>query len=291
MRTMTEYAPAAIQHMFDSLNAVIPQAIMAGIVGDSAHTYGYHRGRNYVGSNDYSVQTPPDKKGNGEAASALDISWETAQWQYTVSQRLMNAKNDSRMNPIREFFGSIDGRNVCGWDYYGNYSVTSDDSHLWHIHISVLREYADNDAALQGVAAVMTGSSGTGGDWFDMATQTDLENAVRKVLNEGTDGVPYKDRFRRMSNRIAALLPGGNADESGAKGPDRLELFKALFNSGSAPRMDPDTGTPTMDSPAVPGNYLAYADDRVTQKMASVLNKLDAQQADLDLIKANLGIE
>jgi len=186
---MTEYAPAAIQHMFDTLNAAIPQAVLAGIVGDSAHTYGYHRGRNYVGSNDYSVQTPPDKKGNGEAASAIDLSWEQASWQYTVSQRLLNAKNDSRMNPIREFFGSVDGIHVCGWDYYGNYSVTSDDSHLWHIHISVLREYADNDAALQGVAQVLIGSTQpppSTGDWFDMATQADLETVVRRVLNEGT---------------------------------------------------------------------------------------------------------
>jgi hypothetical protein len=165
---MTEYAPQAITDLFNTVKAGIPAALMGGIIGDKAHTYGYHRGRNYVGGNDYSVQKPPDKKGNGEAASALDISWSTAQPQYDVSKRLLNAKNDSRMNCVREFYGSTDGRTVCGWDYYGNYAVTSDDSHLWHIHLSILREYADNHNALQGVADVITGkssgSSGTGGD-------------------------------------------------------------------------------------------------------------------------------
>ena len=189
---MTEYAPSAIQNMFNRIKAGIPDAIMAGIIGDAAHTYGYHRGRNYCGSGDYSCQQPPDLKGDGEAASAIDISWGKASSQYTVSQRLMNAANDSRMNPIRSFFGSTDGYTVCGWDYYGNYPVASDDSHLWHIHISVLREHANNTSALAAVADVITGGGSAGvqppatGDWFDMATQKDLEASLRKVLNEGT---------------------------------------------------------------------------------------------------------
>lgn len=94
-------------------------------------TYGYHRCRDVVSSSDYSVQLTPDKKGDGQAACALDISWSTASDQYTVSQRLLNAKNDARMKKaVREFYGSTDGEVVCGWDYQGGYAVTSDDSHL-----------------------------------------------------------------------------------------------------------------------------------------------------------------
>jgi len=258
---MTEYAPNAIKHLFDTVHAAIPQAILSGIVGDSAHTYGYHRGRNYVGSNDYSVQTPPDKKGNGEAASAIDMSWSEANWQYTVSQRLLNAKNDSRMNPIREFFGSTDGRNVCGWDYYGNYSVTSDDSHLWHVHISVLREYADNDAALQGVAQVITGASGTG-DWFDMATQTDLENAVRKVLNEATPQgqTSWANSYKNITYKAAH------------------DFYNGAQNL-TVPRIDPSTGGPSMSSPSRHGNVLAYIDYRTAE-----------MEKDIAAIKAKLGI-
>ncbi len=156
---MAEYAPQAITDMFNAIKAGIPSALMAGIIGDSAHTYGYHRCRNVVSSSDYSVQKPPDKKGDAQAACALDISWSKASDQYTVSKRLMAAKNDSRMAPIREFYGSENGTSVCGWDYYGGYPVTSDDSHLWHIHLSILREYATNTAALQKVAEVITGGA------------------------------------------------------------------------------------------------------------------------------------
>jgi hypothetical protein len=186
---VTEYAPVAIQGLFNSIHAAIPQALMGGILGDAAHTYGYHRGRNYVPSSDYSVQLAEDRAGDGEAASALDLSWSDASWQYTVSQRLLAAKNDSRMSACREFYGSTDGRTVCGWDYYGGYAVTSDDSHLWHIHLSILRKHATDAAALDGIAQVITGGGSpppSGGDWFDMATTEDLKTAVRSVLNEGT---------------------------------------------------------------------------------------------------------
>jgi hypothetical protein len=85
-----------------------------------------------VSSSDYSVADyPQDRKGDGQAACALDISWSDASDQYTVSKRLLNAKNDARMKKaVREFYGSTNGEVVCGWDYQGGYAVTSDDSHL-----------------------------------------------------------------------------------------------------------------------------------------------------------------
>src|SRR5215471_9902742 len=107
---MTEYAPAAILQLFDAIKAGIPSAINAGIVGDSAHTYGYHRCRDVVPSSDYSVQLSEDRQGDGQAASALDLSWAQAADQYTVSRRLLDAKNDSRMHAARSFFGSTDGK-------------------------------------------------------------------------------------------------------------------------------------------------------------------------------------
>jgi hypothetical protein len=158
---VTEYAPPAITGLFDKIKAGVPSAIMAGVIGDSAHDYGYHRGRNYVSANDYSAQLAEDRAGDGEAACGLDLSWSDTASQYTVSQRLLNAKHDSRMYACREFYGSTDGRVVCGWDYAGGYAVTSDDSHLWHVHLSILRQYATDPAALDGIAQVITGGAST----------------------------------------------------------------------------------------------------------------------------------
>jgi hypothetical protein len=170
---MTEYAPAAITAMFNTIKAGIPSAQMAGIIGDSAHTYGYHRGRNYVSSSDYSVcQNPADRQGDGEAACALDISWSKASDQYTVSQRLLNAKNNATLKKyLRSFFGSTDGVNVCGWDFYQGCPSTSDDSHLWHVHLSITRAYANDQAALQQVAAVITGGTAPSPEEDDMPKQ------------------------------------------------------------------------------------------------------------------------
>ncbi len=156
---MTEYAPDGIISLYNAIHAGLPESINAGIVGDSAHHYGYHRGRNYVGSDDYSNQLADDKAGDGEAECALDLSWTTAGPQFEVSQRLLNAANDSRMYPIRSFFGSTDGRVVCGWDFVGGYPVTSDDSHLWHVHLSILRKYANDADALAPVADVIIGGN------------------------------------------------------------------------------------------------------------------------------------
>lgn len=181
---MSEYAPDAIDRLFKDIKAGIPAALMGGILGDAAHTYGYHRGRNYVSSNDYSVQLAADKQGDGEAASALDLSWSTAQPQYDVSKRLLNAKNDSRITDvIRSFFGSTDGKTVIGWDYQGQYAVSSDDSHLWHVHLSILRKYATDYSALAPVADVIIGQS-SGGD-EEMVSRVSVDKGSDITLSAG----------------------------------------------------------------------------------------------------------
>jgi hypothetical protein len=228
---MTEYAPAAIQGLFNQIHAAIPAAVMSGILGDAAHTYGYHRGRNYVPASDYSVQLAEDKQGDGEAANGLDLSWSDASWQYTVSQRLLAAKNDSRMHACREFYGSTDGVTVCGWDYYGGYAVTSDSSHLWHIHLSILRKYANDPDALSGIASVITGGGSTGGDELSAAevqqinAHTDqmlkylwgaLSGTPNSVYGGGVVSADTKARLEQLLNYLyPALTKAPNSVYSG----------------------------------------------------------------------------
>lgn len=156
---MPEYAPAALRWLADEIVAAIPSAEFSGIVGDPAHTYGYHRARNVLPSSDYSVQTAPDRKGDGWAASAFDIKFNST-WMKIVTKRLMDSAKDPydlRLNCMREFFGTLDGSTVVGWDTYYGHPVTSDDSHRWHVHGSVLRQYADNKTELAKVLAVIKG--------------------------------------------------------------------------------------------------------------------------------------
>jgi hypothetical protein len=89
------------------------------------------------------------------------------------------------MAPIREFYGSTDGYNVCGWDYYGGYAVTSDDSHLWHIHLSILRQYSNDTTALAKVADVITGGAAPPPEEDDMKL-TSYYCGGTQALTKGT---------------------------------------------------------------------------------------------------------
>jgi hypothetical protein len=167
---MGEYAPDAIQRLAHHIVRTVPGAVLSGIVGDASHTYGYHRSRNWIhaggqfGSGDYSVQLPQDRKGDGEAAAALDISLPPDMMKL-VTHRLIHAMrhNDARVGAVREVFGTVDGTHVTGWDRHNPDRTTddtwtsSDDTHLWHVHLSFYRELATDPAALAPVVNVCAG--------------------------------------------------------------------------------------------------------------------------------------
>lgn len=248
---MAGYAPPAIVGCWTTVKAAIPSAQLGGVF---ARKPGYHNARSQVHRSDYSVQRADDRVGDINAASALDITLPDAQMRL-VTSRLMQAagwtlrggawvktgRPDPRLKAVREFFGTTNSRTVVGSNLPDQYLVTSDPSHLWHIHISGYRRWATDHAAWQQIASVIVGTSGGGGggtttpgkDWFEMATQAQLEASIRKVmetyLGAGVMGQTFPMRTRRMANRILALVPVGDAEKDPRQGgPDRNELFDAL---------------------------------------------------------------
>lgn len=158
---MTEYAPAAILWLANEITGPdgIGTAQLSGVIGDRAHTYGYHRCRDVLPGDDYSVQLSADQRGDGEAASALDISYGPDD-QKLVTRRLMDAMKarDARIHPyVREFFGTLNGSTVTGWDGAADGYTSSDDSHLWHVHLSFYRQYATDQTCMAGIRDVILG--------------------------------------------------------------------------------------------------------------------------------------
>lgn len=155
-------APSAIQHLWDRLKAgSYPAAEMGGIY---AAKPGYHNCRDALPSSDYSVQQPDDLKGSGDNASALDVTLRDPADMKRITQRLIDLTNagDSRIQTLREFFGTVDGVTVTGRDVRTKQVVTStDDTHLWHCHISVYRRYAGDTPAMDAAADAILGSSPT----------------------------------------------------------------------------------------------------------------------------------
>lgn len=177
-----EYAPDAIKWLATEITKKIPSAKLSGIIGDQDHHYGYHRARSRLPSGDYSVQLADDKRGPADAASALDISL-NVEWQREISRRLLAAaKNrDERLYALREFFGSIDGKTVIGWDLVKHVAASSDDSHLWHVHFSILRRYADDAKALASILEVVVGDDVSARDVWTYDPNKDGEGGVANL--------------------------------------------------------------------------------------------------------------
>lgn len=158
-----DYAPAALVRAGKEADKEIPGCTFSGVLGDRAHTFGYHRGRCVLPRSDYSVKLVADRRGPACAASALDLSF-TATQMKVVTKRLRDAAldpKDTAMAVVREFYGTLNGRTVYGLthtsgDGYWS-SATSDKSHLWHIHISFFREFSDDYAAIRRVIDIMKG--------------------------------------------------------------------------------------------------------------------------------------
>ena len=148
------YAPASIA----SLGAYWTHqgGINSGIVGGSTVIRGYHVGKDRIrSSTDYSIQTARDKRGLTNAASALDLGrldgslrnlQEFSKW--LVNERCR--KNAAGTSDVREVIYSPDGHVVLRWDRQRGYASAprpgeSDNSHLWHTHISFYRDSEHRD--------------------------------------------------------------------------------------------------------------------------------------------------
>lgn len=192
---MSEYAPTTLVNAGKQI-AFLLGGTFLGIVGDTGHTYGYHRSRNELRRrglhNDYSITLAPDQAGPGDAASALDVGLPPNQM-IAVTKRLLSRKNDARARRyLREFFGTVDGKHVTGWDFQRSKSASSDNSHLWHVHLSVIRKYADDDDAAAAIVA--------------MTTEDDMDLDDRVKLSEW---IP--DRWPDLDSTISVRTALGSA--------------------------------------------------------------------------------
>jgi hypothetical protein len=133
-----------------------------GVVGNTAHTQGYHLGKDRIydgsgpgiGDNDYSVKTARDKAGLTNAASAIDLGRLDGSLKalrmfstWLVAEARKNAPGTS---DLREIIYSPDGATVLRWDRQRGYSSAprtgeADDSHLTHTHISWYRDAQARD--------------------------------------------------------------------------------------------------------------------------------------------------
>ena len=159
--------------LMEQLLALEPGSKNGGIYADKS---GYHNTRaanqaKWPGN--YSIRDAPDQGGPADKAAAYDWTFPSAQGgNYgriaVYCTRLMAAskdRNDPRMNGWREWFGQADNDSqVEGWDRRYNKSASSDDSHLWHIHLSENREKVEDFDNKRALLSVLRGE--TASQWL-----------------------------------------------------------------------------------------------------------------------------
>jgi hypothetical protein len=152
--------------LWQECDDLIPGVLLGGIYANKS---GYH---NTVAANlanwpwSYSVRFPLDlNRGPDDKARAIDLTMSAANMR-TFTGRLIAAadRQDPRMRPVRDFYGTVDAVNVVGRirdTDTGPYRKTSSDtSHLWHIHVSIWAAFCADWTAVAGVLSVLANNGG-----------------------------------------------------------------------------------------------------------------------------------
>lgn len=241
----SEYAPDAIRAAFDRLAKAKPAwgLQLGGILGSSpSHTYGYHRSRHWDARYssrrpDYSIQAGDDLAGDGDAASALDITPDSADVMVTMTRRLIDATAaaDPRLHPLREFFGTLNGTSVTGRDVRTGRVVTADSSHLWHLHLSGFRRWADDPKAWAGIVDVIAGIPfrypPNHERWSDTVTRDEIVKLIRSEIRDGLQAVELGGEHGAWTEKFAdrLVVPADRGDR------DRLHELEARVKALEQP--------------------------------------------------------
>ena len=160
--TATSQAQAEFMRM---VTTAIPGTINAGTAVDKK---GFHGSRAYNQKyfpTNYSIRAYPNNLGDARLSAGADITFTAAQHGdfsgiAVYSSRLYAARNDPRLSGWYEYYGNNDtDRDVEGYCFYTGKNVTSDSSHLWHIHVSNLRVWSASSLNYDAMYSVLTGQS------------------------------------------------------------------------------------------------------------------------------------
>jgi hypothetical protein len=166
---------------------IIPGVRLGGIYAD---TRGYHNTRDRLESwlpGNYSIQLDMDRRGPDDKASAIDLTMSDSEMRKRTGYLRRSALNpeDTRLRALREFIGTLDnshvycriGSNAGLGERRGADDWTRDATHLWHIHISVLRAFCESWEALEPVLSVLAGET-----WQEWLARKDDDMPIRTSL-------------------------------------------------------------------------------------------------------------
>lgn len=243
-----EFAPPNLNLFYQQLRQFYglgPAAI--GGKGDNRHLSGYHRSRRwikesiYCTNRTYSVTRTEDRGGDDNWLAALDATI-PAQQLHDACHRLDAAVRAGQLPQVAQWFGTFDGETVVGWSY--GQPAKSDDSHLFHLHISFYRSLANADETQ--LYGILTGTSEGDDTMAKIGLFEDADNPGHYFFWDG-----WERRDIDLSNKT--IYPNGIGDIGW------VISGKAYF----APATGPDPNFATMmhaaySNPVIPtGNHVS----------------------------------
>lgn len=223
-----------------------PSAELGGIYAAKG---GYHDTRTGAGTRDYSVaEVADDRLGPADKASGIDLTMSDAAMRL-YSTRMDNAcrARDERLfidgRPvIREFIGTKDSRTVYCYVLTGGRArglpadaspdYGRDSSHLWHMHISIIRRFLATKRAYEGLISILRGESLAA--WRARtapAVSTPEEESMSTQIVPVPPGFAFDETGNATGRAAAVVIP---VEPVGVKGVHAAFAGKALFVSLAA---------------------------------------------------------
>lgn len=200
--------PDEVWRFWEEFKARVLGARLGGIYAPKPdyHSSRQENLRNWPGS--YSIVLTWDKQGPGHLAAAIDLTLPDALMRQLTERLRKSALDpaDYRLEPLREFYGTRDSHSVFGLikdTLVGPWrSSASDNTHLWHIHLSFFRAFVTNWPRLAGVLSVLVGET-----WQQWGAR---QGGTNPTTNEGDDDMAVDDLLGadRIPNDINPGTPG-----------------------------------------------------------------------------------
>lgn len=150
----------------------------------------------------YSIVYPLDLVAfNRDKARAIDLTMSDSEMR-RVTRLLKNSAEDpkdNRLAGLREFYGTLDSKNVFGLSKSTTtgpwHSSSADKTHLWHIHLSIFTAFVANWVVLLGILSVLKGE--TLQEW--------RREQIMLFPTKGSIGEPVK-YWQHLHNKVRTMV-------------------------------------------------------------------------------------
>lgn len=302
---------SAIWRLWTDFKARESRALLSGVFASKS---GYHNYPAALSSSDYSLRDlAADRRGPRQYASALDITLpDAAMRTYTARLDKAARARDRRLytprGPVlREFIGTLDSKTVYCYVLTGGrpLGVNGDagpdpgreKTHLWHIHLSIIRQFCDDWSALDGVWSVLVGEplAAWQARTEDSMSAEDVA-AIRgdlgrllQTLTKGTMNTVFNATLHPWLDDADTFLLPKIASEARLRDAALLAAVQGLDTNAVLARIDQRAGELATQVERVDENVIAALPGRTDSDLIVLLNQLLGEERARNLARLILG--